>query len=265
MTQPIGICVLGMRRTGSNHLFNVLRNFEDLASCGELFSDARVSGVAALLPRIRDITGLKCHSEEDPLLRAYAHGNPGAFIDIVAQAASRQRKQAYCFKIFEDQLDWHKIETDILARPQMHLVLLVRTALDAYVSLQKAALTQHWMSLDTTNVAVTLDAEAFAAWLVQKRTWYRHWLDWATRQGRPSIVLSYENDVDHPLPVVLGRFATTARKLGIKLTQPSIIQNPGLHRQDRNSTVESRVQNWPEFAAALKRLGLDKEAFRHPI
>jgi len=265
MERAVGICVLGMRRTGSNHLFNVLRNFDDLASCGELFSAVRVSGVEALMPQIREITGLASTVEEDPLLRAYARGNPAAFVKIVEEAASRQQKQAYCFKIFEDQLDQRTIEADILARPRMHLMLLARRSLDAYISLQKATLTQEWMSYDTTHVTVTLEAEAFGVWLKQQRAWYGHWLDWAKQHRHRRVVLRYERDVDRPVKDVLRRFAKTASHFDVRLRRPAVIRNWGLVRQDKRRVLPPRVANWPEFIAELRRLGLEREAFGYPL
>jgi LPS sulfotransferase NodH len=244
-----------MRRTGSNHLFNVLRNFDELASCGELFNEHRVSGSFALLPQIRDITGLRSQVEEDPFLWGYAHGNPGAFLEVVAQAAARQLKQAYCFKIFEDQLDLGTIE-DILARPRMHLVLLTRRFLDAYVSLQKAKLTQQWVGSDTTHLTVTLDAEDFALWLRRQQAWYRHWLDWAKHRGQRVLVLRYEEDVDRPLPTLLWRFARAMRSFDVHLGHPRHIRNEGLERQDKRRSTSSSIANWQEFAAACQRLGL---------
>lgn len=248
-----------MRRTGSNHLFNVLRNFPSLASCGEVFNKDRVAGVQSLLPQIREITGLKCQAEGDPLLWAYAHGNPGAFIEILAEAAARQQKQAYCFKIFEDQLDRHTIEDQVLRRPRTHLILLVRNALAAYVSLQKATMTQKWMTSDTTNVTVTLHAAEFAAWLAQQQDWYRHWVEWAKVRGKEPIVLSYENDIDQPLRVLLWRFAAAVRGFDVHLRPPLFIRNSGLDRQDRHASVRSRIANWPEFISDLKHLGLDED------
>lgn len=265
MSDIQSICILGMRRTGSNHLFNVLRNFDTLASCGELFSDARVSGVANFLPQIRELTGLACQSEEDPCLMAYARGNPRAFLNVLEAAAALNGRRAYCFKIFEDQLEQRIIESDVLGRPRTHMVLLMRRSIDTYISLQKALLTDRWMSFDTTGVPITLEAEAFAVWLERQRNWYRHWLEWARQRGRSPVILTYEKDVDRPLRLVLWRFARTARSFNVKLTQPLIIRNYGLHRQDGHAAVASRVQNWPEFTGALSRLGLEKDALGYPI
>ena len=260
-----GICVIGMRRTGSNHLFGVLRNFPDLMSGGEFFNRDKVSGIFHLLPDVRAVTGMNWHREIDPVLRTYARANPGSFLDAVEAATARKRQRAYCFKVFEDQLDRTVIESAILARPQMRMVLLTRRALDTYVSLQKAQNSDVWVGRDTSAERVTLDVEAFYNWLEGQRAWYRHWLDWARARGTEAVVLTYEADVDRPLRLVLWRFARTAGQLGIPLRQPLLLRHTGLVRQDRVARIENRIANWSAFAAGLDRLGLSEAAMGYPL
>jgi LPS sulfotransferase NodH len=262
-----GICIIGMRRTGSNHLMNVLRNFRGLEATGELFNRDDVFGIGQLLPQLREITGLPIPRLGDQLIKAYARGNPGGFLAAVEEAVRRKGKRAYCFKVFEDQLSREALETQVLSRPGMRPVLLVRRALDSYISLEKAKSTDDWVGRDTTRSPITLDADAFAQWLYEQRAWYGHWTAWAGARGETPVVLTYEQDIDRPTCLVLWRFSRLAKRLGVPLQMPLRLRlrHRGLERQDRNRALSDRVANWPEFAAGLERLGLSEAARGYPL
>ena len=269
-TQPTpvaGICIIGMRRTGSNHLMNVLRNFRALEATGELFNRDDVFGIGRMLPQLRETTGLPIPRLGDQLLKAYARGNPGGFLAAVEEAVRRKGKRAYCFKVFEDQLSREALETQVLSRPGMRHVLLVRRSLDAYVSFAKATSTDKWVGHDTTASPIELEAEGFAAWLDEQRAWYGHWLARAKARGESPVVLTYEDDIDRPTYVVLWRFSRLAKRLGIPLPMPLKLRlrHRGLARQDRNRALSDRIANWPEFAAGLERLGLSEAARGYPL
>jgi LPS sulfotransferase NodH len=265
MSEVTSICLLATRRTGSNHLLNVLRNFDALASYGELFNERRVSGVDGILPLLAELTGLSCSREDDPRLRAYARGNPSGFLKILETASLRQGKVAQCFKIHEGQMEPPQIEEAILSRPNTHMVLLLRRSIDSYISLQKALTADRWMSVDTTYSQVSVDIEAFVEWLDRQRRWYDHWVSWSGLRGSRLTILRYEADVDRPLRIVLWRFARAAKSFNLHLKQPLRIRNHGLRMQDRRSSIASRVANWPEFSAAVKERGLEKQAYGYPL
>lgn len=260
-----GICIIGMRRTGSNHLMGVLRNFRELEATGELFNKQDVFGIGQMLPELRKATGLPIPRLGDQMVKAYARGNPGGFLGAMEQAVRQKGKRAYCFKVFEDQLSREAIETQVLSRPGMRQVLLVRRALDSYVSLRKAESLDEWVGRDTTASPIALDAEAFAAWLETQGAWYGHWLARAKARGERPTVLSYEHDIDRPTPVVLWRFRRTARHSGIRLRMPLWPRKRGLARQDRTGDIQARIANWPEFSAGLERLRLSEAAFGYPL
>lgn len=260
-----GICIIGTRRTGSNHLMNVVSNFRDLEATGELFSRHRIIGIHRLLPQLRRATGMPIPDADDKALHAHARENPGAFLDALELAVRHKRKRAYCFKVFEDQLSREAIETQVLSRPGMRSALLVRRALDTYISLAKATLLDEWMTRDTTATPVVLDAGSFASWLEGERAWYGHWLARAKARGETPLIMTYEEDIDRPNRVVLRRFAAMARGLGIPLAPPLLVRNRGLARQDRNRDLAARVANWDEFVADLDRLGLREAARGYPL
>lgn len=260
-----GICIIGTRRTGSNHLMNLLSNFRRLEATGELFSRERIIGIDLLLPKLRRITGLAIPSTHDPVLHARAREKPGAFLEVIEEAARRRGKRAYCFKLFEDQLSRNEIEDQVLSRPGMHPVLLVRRSVDTFISLAKATSTDQWMTRDTTGLQVALDVEEFASWLAEQRNWYGHWLSRARRRGEKPVVLSYEEDIDQPARMVLRRFARMSVSLGINLRPPLLLTNRGLNRQDRNTDPSERVANWAEFIEGLDRHGLREAAFGYPL
>ena len=220
------------QRTGAGHLFALLRNFEAVAPCGDLFVDNQqdISG------RV-DLAELEARAEHRSL--------------IVLKATSA--------------LPLDVVERDLLDRAGMRAIFVLRRSIDTYVSLAKATALDAWRDTDLTSVRVKLDPERFAAWLDQQEAWYGHWKAWLERRAYPLPVLRYETHINVPVEAVLRRFAMAVAQVGITLRMPLSFPIAGLTRQDREKAAAFKVKNWPEFSRALTAMGIEKRAFGYPL
>jgi LPS sulfotransferase NodH len=157
------------------------------------------------------------------------------------------------------------VEQQMLGRPGMRAIFVVRRLIDSYVSLAKATALDAWRDTDLTPVKVKLDAERFGKWMAEQEAWYAHWKGWLERRGLPLPILRYETHLSVPADAVLRRFAATAAQVGITLRVPPALPFTGLKKQDREKAVALKVKNWPEFSRALTELGIEKRAFGYPI
>ena len=226
------ITIITGRRTGAGHLFALLRNFEAVAPSDGLFADGWQDAGGRI-----DLAELEARAAGKSL--------------IVLKATSAIPRDI--------------VERQLLGRPGMRAVFVVRRQIDTYVSLAKATALDAWRDTDLTPVKVKLDAQRFAVWLDEQEGWYAHWKAWLERRAFPLPVLRYETHLSVPADAVLRRFAATVAQVGITLRVPPALPFAGLNKQDREKAVALKVKNWPEFSRALTELGIEKRAFGYPI
>jgi hypothetical protein len=227
-----GVTVITGPRTGAGHLFALLRNFEAVAPSDGLFADGPQDAGGKI-----DLFELKARAERKSL--------------IVLKATSALPRDV--------------VERDLLGRPRMRTIFVVRRLIDTYVSLAKATALDAWRDTDLTPVKVKLDARRFLTWLDEQQAWYGYWTDWLQRRAYPVPIIRYETHLTVPVESVLRRFQSTAAQVGISLRMPLSFPHEGLVRQDREKTVAFKVKNWPEFSKALTERGVEKRAFGYPI
>jgi hypothetical protein len=157
------------------------------------------------------------------------------------------------------------VERDLLGRPGMRAIFVLRRSIDTYVSLAKATALDAWRDTDLTPVKVKLDAERFARWLTEEEAWYAHWKAWLDKRAFPLPVLRYETHLSVPVESVLRRFAMAAAQVGITLRMPLSFPAEGLKKQDREKIVAFKVRNWPEFSRALTELGIERRAIGYTL
>ncbi len=227
-----GITIITGPRTGAGHLLKLLGNFAELAPNGELFDALG-----------QDIPGM---------------------LDLAELEARSSGKRVLAVKV-TSALAAETVQRDILGRPGMRAMLLVRRQIDSYVSLAKAMALDTWRDFDTTAVKVKIDPERFARWMETETAWYAGWRDWLTRRALPVPILRYETHVDIPAEVMLRRFSVVAAQLGIALKLPLDLRVTGLIRQDQGKAIADKVRDWPDVSKALIAMGLEKQAFGYPI
>lgn len=227
-----GVTVITGPRTGAGHLFALLRNFEAVAPSDGLFADG--------------------------------HQDASGKIDLLELEARAERKTLIVLRA-TPSLPRDVVERDLLGRPGMRAIFVVRRLIDTYVSLVKATALDAWRGTDLTPVKVKLDAGRFATWLDEQHSWYGYWADWLQRRAYPVPIIRYETHLTVPVESVLRRFQSTVAQVGISLRMPLSFPHEGLVRQDREKAVAFKVKNWPEFSRALTDRGIEKRAFGYPI
>jgi hypothetical protein len=226
------ITIITGPRSGAGHLFALLRNIETIAAHGDLFAD----GVANITAQVNG-----------------------------ADAEAREEHKSLLVLRATSAIPRDIVERDLLARPGMRAVIVVRRQIDAYVSLAKATALNAFRDRDLTNVKVKLDPEHFAAWLSEQEDWYGHWQEWLLRRSFPVPILRYETHLAVPPESALRRFASAAAQVGLTVRVPATLPVPGLVKQDRETAAAFRVKNWSDFSKALIDRDIEKRAFGYPI
>jgi hypothetical protein len=166
------ITIITGPRTGAGHLIALTQNLEAVAPRDGLFAD----GFADASGKI-DIAELEARGEGKSLL--------------IVKATSAMPREI--------------VERDLLGRPGMRAIIIVRRQIDAYVSLAKATALDAWRDTDLSNVKVKLDVARFASWLDAEEAWYAHWKTWLERRSFPVPVLRYETHINVPPESALRR------------------------------------------------------------
>ena len=226
------ITIITGPRSGAGHLFALLSNVEAVAPRDGLFADG--------------------------------HADASARIDAAEAEARAQHKSLLVLKA-TSAMPREVVERDLLNRPGMRAVVVVRRQIDAYVSLAKATALNAFRDRDLTGVKVKLDPAHFAAWLVEQEDWYGHWQEWLLRRSFPVPILRYETHLNIPPQSALRRFSGAAAQVGQTVRVPAELPYPGLVKQDRETAAAFRVKNWSDFSKALIERGIEKRAFGYPI
>lgn len=227
------ICLIAAPRAGTHRLCGALGDFEELA----------------------------CHPAP---FRQAGDGNPSAWLDAAEAAAAAGGKRLMGFGLAPDDLPVETIEREIMPRPGLRAILVVRKQIDAYVSWLRSRYLGTMPAAGGARVRVKLDADRFEAWLDAQERWYGHWRDYFARRYLPCPVIRYELDIDQSRERVLRRFAAAAAQVGITLRLPA---TPG-DRDERGSgraLLADKVANWPEFNRRIFARGLERRAFGYPL
>lgn len=227
------VAVISGRRTGAGQLFALMANIEAVAPRDGLF---------------------------DNVTTAF-----GAHLEAAEAEARTAGRSLLAFRL-TPEVSREAVEREVLDRPGMRAVFVVRRNIDTYVSLAKATALDAWRDRDLTPVKVKLDVAHFAAWLDAQEDWYGHWKAWLERRAFPVPVLRYETQIlGLPADTVLRRFAAAGAQVGLTVRVPAALPHAGLARQDRGRIVALKVRNWAEFSRGLAERGLEKRAFGYPF
>src|SRR3569833_2181609 len=145
-----GVTVITGPRTGAGHLFALLRNFEAVAPSDGLFAD----GPQDLSGKI-DLFELEARAEHKSL--------------IVLRATSALPRDV--------------VERELLGRPGMRTIFVVRRLIDTYVSLVKATALDAWRGTALTPVMVFFVVGWFVVWFVVLLVWFCFWTNWLQRRA----------------------------------------------------------------------------------
>lgn len=101
------------------------------------------------------------------------HENPMAFIRFL-QGIPSPKQSYFALKVFQEHLE-QSIQPFVSQIPPDSVVILLwrRNLLEAYVSLQIALSTNHWMNVETTaEDAITVDKAAFENYMASTKLFY---------------------------------------------------------------------------------------------
>jgi hypothetical protein len=154
-------------------------------------------------------------------------------------------------KLLWGQLPSHVIEREILPRPEVVTVCIVRDPIEGFISRTKAMALGRWRDLDTTDFKPTLSADEFEEW-ANRRKEFNAFIE--RNESNISLTFSYEE--------LLTRGSMDYRKLGRVLKRTKHFPKLKLSRghmfpQDREPELSRRVANWDEFERELLTRGND--------
>lgn len=262
---------LGVPRSGSNYLSDLLHGFDGIVSFREVFQGAGVHVYNAhttfqdaliALTAIGRAYGIETGDIRHPELGKRVRDDPGPALDSLRASPLCDPDTVVSFKVFPGQLAIDRLER-LMARDDVRPVLFLRDPLDSYISLAKAKAVGQWINVDTTAVRPELSAEDYARWLRKRADWFDHL---APSAHRIAGCLRYEDLIARgpdEAPAILDRALSRAGISTGAYRRPAA--GPGLRRQDRADRSENKVANWPAFREACEKLGVTLGADRIPF
>ncbi|MEL6365353.1 MAG: hypothetical protein AAFR11_11005 [Pseudomonadota bacterium] len=249
------VCFIAIPRTGTNHLGRVVSGFKNIRSQYELFhkqavytlDKSEVEGVAPAL-------GGGFEKFDDPAFVETVRAAPGRFLDALA-AHHDGRYDALAFKVFPKHLDDAALKEDVLARPDVSVVIVRRRLLASYLSLRKAEEVKKYIDVDTTNLQVELKVRGYLDWRAEVLDWYSRVDAVLADLGKRPERLDYEREINTDPHTLAGVLVEKFARLGIETTRDHG-EPPALEKQDKSKSLEDGVSNWSEFAATLAAEGV---------
>jgi hypothetical protein len=245
------------RRSGTNNLGYMLGQYPEVLAAGEIFHSRTSFGgfehFEAFLGHLGARIGLEpglAPAARDRAVVAWTHAHPIATVEALLDFAGSKGRTCTIFKIFPGHLRAWQLDR-IVGRFRPEVLLLLRTPLEAYVSLQKANALKTWMLADTTGMRVRLDAADFAAWHGRASSFYRFAITSSLTHGLQPRIVHYDAFYKAraaPQQVV----ETIFRQMGVPLRAEAV---KNLKVQDRGGSVLASIENFEAFQAALDRAG----------
>ena len=245
------------RRSGTNNLAYMLSQYPEILSAGEIFHPRTSFGDFEgfdeyfdwFARRIGLDPGLDV-AARDRAISAFTHARPLETVAALLERAQARGKAYTMFKVFPGHLRNWQLDR-IIGRFRPEMLLLLRTPLEAYVSLQKANALKAWMFADTTGMKVALDPADYLAWHEKASSFYRFAIFSSLARGLHPRILHYD-DLYKARATPQQALETIFRQMGIGL-QAGTINN--LKIQDRGGSVFESIENFDAFFAALSRAG----------
>lgn len=227
------LCILASPRTGINHVATVLSSCRKIKLRAEIFHPNRCHNLSPEEVRlVGNIANRNFTSHLDHDLVSFVRSNPEVLLDVL-DTIDRARV-AHSFKLFPDHLSFDKIEHNIVRRPNIHFIFVLRHPVDSFISNVKAKMLGQHLGVDTTQLRVRLDPIQFAHAVRHWRMWYEKTSALVAASGRPSSVLYCETDINHPTPECYEHIRAAAVRCGISPSAftPPLARLVGLERQD---------------------------------
>lgn len=258
------VCVLGVGRTGTNHLFTMMSQLPGIESRFELFNKrAACSLTADEMMNFSALlgTGIELSPGHPDAVRT-VRSRPDLVLSCLRRSLGKDTRLSI-FKVFFRHLRAEAVVQHILSQPDVAILFVRRRPIDVFISSRKANATQEWRHIDTTDLKVAIDADDFVQWWSSRVKWYRTLERACWRNGTPFDHVTYETDVDVPPVEAIRSLFGRLERLGVTgLAIPESGVTAVLARQDRTRDVTQKVANWAEFERDLRARGALDAAFQ---
>jgi len=245
------------RRSGTNNLVFMLGQYPEFLAAGEVFHHKVSYGGFEHFEEYRDHLGARiplaaglAPEARDAAIVTHAHAHPIRTVEALLDFAEAKGKTCCLFKIFPGHLRNFQVDR-IVGRFRPEVLLLLRTPLEAYVSLQKANQLKAWMFADTTGLRVTLDPEDYLAWHAKVSGFYRFTILACLARGLTPRILGYDElyKARQPPQRVLEKIFL---QMGIRLQGAEV---DSLKVQDKSRSVFDTIENYDAFFAHMAAAG----------
>jgi len=246
-------------RSGTTHLFNVIREFPNLRVYAEIFNPVKAFGLdGELNEALTERRGKPLPSDrDDPETIDYVRSHPHQVLSAMEDLAG---DRTVVVKLFPGHLDIDFVCEELLPRDDVAVIVVHRRVLDCYASVLKARQLQAWQRTDTTNMLVNGQIDHFASWARQNQEWFGRC--GAALEGTDrSRTINYEEHLDVERDRVTHHVANVLGELGLRPGEPDARR--GLSKQDLTPSAADKFDNWPEFRAELERRDLLDVAMGH--
>ncbi len=244
--------IISSPRNGTNFYCECVRQIEGALGLFEIFNPSAVFGVREppLLAHFAEALGHDIDGARDKRLVAFFRQDPLQAVNLLRSYADAQGASLISYKVFPRQLPPEQLSA-LMARENVSVSFLTRRRLDVYVSYCKAQTHKSWANQDTTDLRVTVDADAFLEWSKANDAWFADRLADVTALGLPYRIWDYGQDVNVGKAALMQELALHLADLGTGAKLPDQIRKPGFIRQDKAARPFDRVENGAELRAAL--------------
>ncbi len=253
------LVIIASERTGTNYLCDLLGHHPQIAAYYEIFANVAVMMTDAEVKDLCEVQNWPFTSRSDRTLIARFKSSPDQIIDLIQKHLSAQQK-ILSFKVFQDHLP---IKTLAQLIRDYEAIAVTRRVIDTYISFVKATTKDEWLRLDTTKIKPTLHIEDFIDWYHKRHDYYKLCANQYSKAHHREIkVLRYEEFTHgsnrENLIFVCKQISDS---MGVCLDSPDTEFDIGFWKQDKNSSVTDKVENWAEFEKQLRESDLFEVAF----
>jgi hypothetical protein len=245
MTAPY-LLVLAHQRSGSNHLFDLLRGFEGVTTLGEFFN------ITASAPgKMHQADALAQFNGSVEQFTAAAENNP---LDTLRFRDNIADTDLFVIKLFGNQLR-SKRARRILIDNAVGVIHLRRNVFATWVSREFAKKSGQWFNESRQQTLVTFSPTSFVRYASKIVEFARDFALMLKASGRPFIEMTFSevSAMQEPRQVA-------ERLSGVFAGLPDLVVRddwqPLVSRQDPRLPIE-RIENPDEAKATLTALGIE--------
>jgi len=252
------LIVLSQPRSGTTQLAAQLATHSNINFLGEIFHDGQGfmctwGGTPDFArPIIQGVAKQLGASDPDaaPCALNCIRNDPAKTVNLLART-DFGRPQIFCFKIFPNHVSFAEYKR-ILRLSRCHVLSLVRSPIDCFISRSKARTIAAFKSVDTTDIKPSIEARAFVKFWSSRRRFMRANLRTTRELSVRNVLATYENLYTADAASA-EKVASLLKSLNLEGGEHRPVRS--LPRQDRSAGREDKVANWPEFVKQLEDCG----------